>query len=139
MSSTTVDVLQGRLGMLVPDWVWTEYQNWKIDLPHIAEDILLLAQHQGIACVEKREAKTSLKAQADVVMTDVSTSCSMQETISDEVQKAFAATLKQKGGSAPPKSELSVDNPCFISKILHVNRKRQFKMEESIRVEGRVQ
>jgi hypothetical protein len=72
-------------------------------------------------------------------MTDVSMSCSMQETISDEVQKAVATTLKQKGGSAPPKSKLSFDNPCFISKYLHVNRKRQLKMEESNGVEGRVQ
>jgi hypothetical protein len=74
-----------------------------------------------------------------VVMTDMSVSYSMQETISDEVQKAVATALKQKGGSTPPKSELSVDNPCFICKNLYVNRKRQFKMEESIRVEGRVQ
>jgi hypothetical protein len=72
-------------------------------------------------------------------MTDMSALRSMQETISDEAQKAIAATLMQKGGSAPPKSELSVDKPCFVSKNLHVNRKRQFKSEESIVVEGRVQ
>jgi hypothetical protein len=79
MSSAAADVLQGRVGMLVPDWVQTEYRNWKIDLPHVAERILSLAQHQGIAHLEKREAKTSLKAQADVVMTDVSASRSMQD------------------------------------------------------------
>jgi hypothetical protein len=60
--SSTMDVLQGRMGMLVPDWVQTKYWNWKIDLPHIMEHILLLAQHQGIAHLEKREAKTLLKA-----------------------------------------------------------------------------
>jgi hypothetical protein len=37
MSSATADVSQGRVGMLVPDWVQTEYRNWKIDLPHVAE------------------------------------------------------------------------------------------------------
>jgi hypothetical protein len=139
MSSASTDVLQGRMGMLVPDWVQTVYRNWKIDLPHVAERVLSLAQHQRIAHLEKREAKTSLKAQADVVMTNVSASRSMQETISDEVPKAVTTALKQKGGSAPPKSELAIDNPCFISKLLLVNRKRQLKTEESIGVEGRVQ
>jgi hypothetical protein len=62
----------------------------------------------------------------------------MQETISDKVQKAVTAAPKQKGGSAPPKSELLFDNPCFISKNLHVNRKRELKMEESNGAEGRV-
>jgi hypothetical protein len=85
MSSASTDVSQGCMGILVPDWVQTEYRNWKIDLPHIAEQILSLTQHQGIIHLEKREAKTSLKAQANVVITDMSTSCSMQETILDEV------------------------------------------------------
>jgi hypothetical protein len=49
MSSTAVDVSQGLMGMLVPDWVQTEYRNWKKDLPHIMEEILSLAQYQGIA------------------------------------------------------------------------------------------
>jgi hypothetical protein len=136
VSSTAADVSQGRVGMLVSDWVQTEYRNWKIDLPHVAEQILSLAQHQGIARVEKREVKTPLKAQADVVMTDMSASRSMQETILDAVQKAIAAALKQKGGSAPPKSEFSIDNHCFTSNL---NRKRQLKTEESIGAEGRVQ
>jgi metal-sulfur cluster biosynthetic enzyme len=108
----------------VPDWAQTEYRNWNIDLPHIVERILSLAQHQGIARLEKREVQTSLKVQADVVMTDMSASCPMQETISEKVQKAIATALKQKGGSTPPKSELSIDNPCFIAKNGHVNRKR---------------
>jgi hypothetical protein len=73
-----------------------------------------------------------------VVMTDVSILCSILETISDKVQKAITATLKQKEGSIPPKSELSVDNPCFISTNVYINRKRQLKIEESIEVEGRV-
>jgi hypothetical protein len=77
VSSAAVDVSQGRVGMLVPDWVQTEYRNWKTDLPQVAERMLSLAQYQGIAHLEKREAKTSLKAQADVVMTDVSASRSM--------------------------------------------------------------
>jgi hypothetical protein len=77
VSSAAADVSQGRVGMLVPDWVQTEYRNWKIHLPHVAERILSLAQYQGIARLEKREAKTSLKTQADVVMTDVSASRSM--------------------------------------------------------------
>jgi hypothetical protein len=83
--------------------------------------------------------KTLLKVQADIIITDMSTSHSMQETILDEVQNAIATALKQKAGSAPPKSELSFDNPYFISKHLHVNRKRQLKMEESDGAEGRVQ
>jgi hypothetical protein len=77
MSSAAADVSQSRIGMLVPDWVQTEYRNSKIDLPHITERILSLAQHQEITRLEKREAKTSLKAQADVVMTNMSTSRSM--------------------------------------------------------------
>jgi hypothetical protein len=37
MSSAAADVSQGRVGMLVPNWVQTEYRNWKIDLAHIAQ------------------------------------------------------------------------------------------------------
>jgi hypothetical protein len=73
VSSAVADISQGRVGMLVPDWIQTDYRTRKIDLPHVAERILSLVQHQGIAHLEKREAKTSFKAQADVVMTDVST------------------------------------------------------------------
>jgi hypothetical protein len=131
---SSCDALQDHVSMLVLDWVQTEYRNWKIDLPHVGEHVLSLAQHQGIVKPQKHEAKTSRKENADMVMTDVATSKSMQETISDEVGKAIVAALQQKGGSAPEQSELL--DTCYS--YSNCKWKRPAKTEESYGAEGRV-
>jgi hypothetical protein len=124
-----------HVGMLVPDWLRAEYHNWRMDLPHIAEHILSLTQNIGMAKLEKKIAKTMLKEKADIDMTDMGTSQTMQQTMSDKVKKAVAPTLKPKVVSAPPSSEFT-HLPSSCSEVNPFKRKS--KVQDSNRREGRV-
>jgi hypothetical protein len=51
-----------------------------------------------MAKLKNHEAKTLLKAQADIVMMDIDILWLMQETIYNKVKKAITTTLNQKEG-----------------------------------------
>jgi hypothetical protein len=107
-----------------------------MDLPHVGERILSLAQNIGMAKLEKKIAKTTLKEKPDMEMTNVGTSRTIQETISDEVKKAVTAALKQKGVSAPPSSESSTAHYSYSQVDPW---KRKTKVQDPDGREGRVQ
>jgi hypothetical protein len=52
-----------------------------MDLPHVGEHILSLAQNIGMAKLEKKIAKTTLKEKPDMEMMDGGASKTMPETI----------------------------------------------------------
>ncbi|KAA8908799.1 hypothetical protein FN846DRAFT_1010526 [Sphaerosporella brunnea] len=90
---------------ITPTWVDNEYLQWKKDFPLFGERVCSLARGKGLAKLEKKLAKVSLKEKADVEMADADTgnASSVQQSIADEVAKQVAAALKKaKGQSAPP-------------------------------------
>jgi hypothetical protein len=89
-----------------------------------------------MAKLENKIAKTTLKGKPEVDITDVGISKTMQETISNKVKKAVAATLKHKGASAPVSSTFP-NTPSYCSQVKSL--KGQRKVQDHHGREGWVQ